>query len=137
MNDTTEPNWERKTIEKLAYSALDEQRKTRRWGIFFKILTFLYLLFVALAAFGLFRHGSGVGIGKHTAVVELRGVISSDSEASADRVNDSLRAAFKDANTRDIIGFNMESVIEHFKDVQNQPYYVTLQKELAKKKKAK
>ena len=51
MNDTTEPNWERKTIEKLAYSALDEQRKTRRWGIFFKILTFLYLLFVALAVF--------------------------------------------------------------------------------------
>ncbi|MEO6021922.1 MAG: S49 family peptidase, partial [Burkholderiales bacterium] len=103
MNDTTEPNWERKTIEKLAYSALDEQRKTRRWGIFFKILTFLYLLFVALAAFGLFRHGSGVGIGKHTAVVELRGVISSDSEASADRVNDSLRAAFKDANTLGVV----------------------------------
>ena len=102
MNDTTEPNWERKTIEKLAYSALDEQRKTRRWGIFFKILTFLYLLFVALAAMGLLRHGA-VTTGKHTAVVELHGVISSDSEASADRVNDSLRAAFKDANTQGVV----------------------------------
>ena len=37
-------NWERKTLEKLAFSALQEQRRARHWGIFFKLLTFLYLL---------------------------------------------------------------------------------------------
>ena len=37
------PDWERKTLEKLVYSALDEQKSRRRWGIFFKILGFAYL----------------------------------------------------------------------------------------------
>jgi protease IV len=37
-------NWERQIIEKLARSALDEQRKSRNWGIFFKTLTSIYLL---------------------------------------------------------------------------------------------
>jgi protease IV len=31
-------DWERKVIEKLATSALSEQRRARRWGIFFKLL---------------------------------------------------------------------------------------------------
>ena len=63
MTDTTEPNWERKTIEKLAYSALEEQKRTRRWGIFFKILTFLYLLFVLFAALGWLRQGAAMTAG--------------------------------------------------------------------------
>ena len=32
------PQWERKTLEKLLFSALKEQRRKRRWGIFFKFL---------------------------------------------------------------------------------------------------
>jgi protease-4 len=47
----TELNWERKTIEKLALSALQEQKRTRYWSTFFKVLTFIYLftlLFIAM-----------------------------------------------------------------------------------------
>ena len=33
-------NWERGVLEKLAMSALQEQRRARHWGIFFKVLTF-------------------------------------------------------------------------------------------------
>ena len=33
--------WEQRTLEKLAFSSVTEQRRTRRWGIFFKSLTFL------------------------------------------------------------------------------------------------
>ena len=86
MNDTTEPNWERKAIEKLAYSALDEQRRSRRWGIFFKILTFLYLTFVLVAAMGWLRNGAGVATARHTAVIDIRGVIADTAEASAERL---------------------------------------------------
>ena len=39
-NDT---QWQRNTIEKLATSALSEQKSARRWGVLFKILTFGYL----------------------------------------------------------------------------------------------
>ncbi len=28
------PDWERKTLEKLAFAAVDEQRRSRRWGCF-------------------------------------------------------------------------------------------------------
>ena len=45
-------NWERQVIEKLARSALDEQRKSRNWGIFFKTLTFIYLFALLFIAFG-------------------------------------------------------------------------------------
>ena len=45
------PDWERKTLEKLVYSALDEQKSRRRWGIFFKILGFAYLTAVLATKF--------------------------------------------------------------------------------------
>ncbi len=103
MNETTDPNWERKTIEKLAYSALEEQKRTRRWGIFFKLLTFAYLIFVLVAAMGWLRHGAGVATGQHTALIDVRGVIADGAEASADRIIDGLRAAFKDSKTQGVV----------------------------------
>ncbi len=103
MTDTTESNWERKTIEKLAYAALEEQKKTRRWGIFFKILTFLYLLFVLFAALGWWRHGGSASSANHTALIDVRGVIADGSEASAERIVDGLRAAFEDTKTKGVV----------------------------------
>jgi protease IV len=103
MNETTDPNWERKTIEKLAYSALEEQKRTRRWGIFFKLLTFAYLIFVLVAAMGWLRHGAGVAAAQHTALIDVRGVIADGAEASADRIIDGLRAAFKDSKTQGVV----------------------------------
>ncbi len=35
-------------IEKLVMSLQSEQRKSRRWGIFFKLLTFIYLFAILL-----------------------------------------------------------------------------------------
>ena len=42
-------------------------------------------------------------IGQHTALVELHGVIASDSEASADKITSGLQAAFKDRDTKGVI----------------------------------
>lgn len=95
--------WERQVIEKLAFAALQEQRRARRWGIFFKALTFVYLSVLLFSFLGWFQRGAAMATGKHTALVELRGVISEDSEASADRIIEGLRAAFKDTNTQGVI----------------------------------
>jgi protease IV len=103
MTETTDPNWERKTIEKLAYSALEEQKRTRRWGIFFKCLTFLYLLFVLFAALGWLGHSSGGSSAEHTAVVDVRGVIADGNEASAERIVAGLRLAFEDTKTKGVV----------------------------------
>src|SRR6185437_4177607 len=95
--------WEKSVLEKLALSSVQEQRRTRRWGIFFKLLTFIYLfvfMFFGLGWFG----GNEISISdKHTALVELRGVISPDSVSSADNVNAGLQHAFKDEKTRGVI----------------------------------
>ncbi|MEW6120793.1 MAG: S49 family peptidase [Pseudomonadota bacterium] len=97
-----EPNWERQVLEKLAMSAIQEQRRTRHWGILFKTLGFLYLFIVLFLAAGWFG-GDGVAIPKeHTALVDLQGVIASD-QASADAVIGSLQGAFEDNKTKGVI----------------------------------
>ena len=95
-------NWERGVLEKLAMSAIKEQRRTRRWGIFFKVLTFGYLAIVLALAMGWMGKAETVS-GKHTALVDLSGVIASGSAASADNIISSLRDAFKDKNTQGVI----------------------------------
>jgi protease-4 len=99
QNDT--PNWERQTLEKVAMAAIVEQRKTRQWGIFFKVLTFLYLFIVLFAFMGWMGGGDKV-LGKHTALIDLQGVISSD-EASADLIMSGLQSAFEDKHTQGVI----------------------------------
>ncbi|MGA8862656.1 MAG: S49 family peptidase [Gallionella sp.] len=97
-------NWERGVLEKLAYSSLQEQRRARHWGIFFKTLTlgFMFiLLFLWMGWIG--KSDVELGKGKHTALVDLQGVIAADSMASADNIIPSLQDAFKDKNTKGVI----------------------------------
>ena len=90
----------------IARELLHEQRRARRWGIFFKSLLALYL-FAFLAVYLADRwqtEAAGLGMGaKHTAVVDIDGVLSSDSQASADNIIAGLRAAFKNKNTAGVI----------------------------------
>jgi protease-4 len=94
-------NWERGVLEKLALEALREQRRARRWGIFFKALTFAYLTFLLILLLDL-RQGDAFA-GKHTALVDIAGVIDAKGGASADNVNSALLRAFKDKNTQGVI----------------------------------
>ncbi|MBA3023644.1 MAG: S49 family peptidase [Gammaproteobacteria bacterium] len=97
-------NWERNVLEKLAMSAIQEQRRTRRWGIFFKLLTFAYLFFLfALVMDIVGDNGDGLAGGKHTALIEVRGVIAADSMANADNLIGSLQDAYQDKRTAGII----------------------------------
>ncbi|MGB8857378.1 MAG: S49 family peptidase [Burkholderiales bacterium] len=101
---TNGSSWERAVLEKLAMSAVNEQRKSRNWGILFKSLGFLYLFILLFAIIGVMRGGSEKAItGKHTAIVELKGVIAPESGASAGRVIEGLQHAFKDKNAQGVI----------------------------------
>jgi protease-4 len=102
MSEPQEPNWERSVLEKLALSALQEQRRSRHWSILFKTLGFLYLFILLFLAAGWFG-GDGVAIPKeHTALIDLQGVIASD-DASADSIIASLQGAFEDKKTKGVI----------------------------------
>lgn len=93
-----------KLLEKTLLAGVQEQRRSRRWGIFFKFLTFIYLfgalvLFTPLMDFdkGASRKDS------HTALIEIKGMIADNEPASADNIVGSLRAAFGDAKTKGVI----------------------------------
>jgi protease-4 len=102
MSEQQDPNWERSVLEKLALSAIQEQRRSRHWSILFKTLGFLYLFIVLFMVSGWFR-SDGVSLPKaHTALVDLQGVISAD-KTSADSVISSLQGAFEDKKTRGVI----------------------------------
>jgi len=95
--------WERELVTRLASAALKEQRRARLWGIFFKLLTFAYITFVLLLAVDWKGRAELAGGKKHTAMVELSGLIAPGSDASAEKIIAALQAAFKDRNTQGVI----------------------------------
>ncbi|WP_107785977.1 S49 family peptidase [Nitrosomonas ureae] len=101
--DLKKGDWERDLLEDLALASLNEQRRARRWGIFFKLVTFLYLFILLFFALGWIDDGKVRLADKHTAVIDLRGTITTESMNSADKINSSLRSAFQDRNTKGVI----------------------------------
>ncbi|MGH8756749.1 MAG: S49 family peptidase [Burkholderiales bacterium] len=102
-NNTTDSNWERQVIEKLAFSALQEQRRARHWSIFFKLLLFIWLFGLLLLTIGWIGKKEAPLTGKHTALVELDGIIAPGTEASAENITSGLQLAFKDKDTLGVI----------------------------------
>lgn len=98
-----DPAWQRALIARLAEGSLTEQRRARRWGIFFKLMGFAYL-FVLL---GLMLKDVGVDDGlvkePHTALVTLDGPIMEGAPGGADTVIKGLRKAFKDKHAKGIV----------------------------------
>jgi protease-4 len=95
--------WERKVLEKVALEGINEQRRTRRWGIFFKLLAFTYL-FIVLAVALEWGVGDKHGEGKtHTALINLVGVIQAKGDANAEDINSALQAAFDDKGTAGVV----------------------------------
>lgn len=97
-----------KILEKAVLASVEEQRRTRRWGIFFKILTFLYILFV-LVALGKSCSLSGADDGtitseNHLGVVNIVGTIDSSSQGvnSTDTIK-SLKKAFEAKSAKAVV----------------------------------
>ncbi len=97
-----EKEW--KLIEKLLGQAQEEHRKSRRWGIFFKFLTFAYL-FVLLGLMMTGRTSSNLSpvTEEHVAVVAVNGVIAPDQDASADLIVTGLTRAFEAENSKAVL----------------------------------
>jgi protease-4 len=97
------PKWQEDIVNRLAFAALNEQRRSRRWNIFFKTLFIAYLFLVFFALYLPEETGKGITVGKHTALVEFSGMIAANAEANADTLVGGLRAAFEDNNTAGVI----------------------------------
>ncbi|HEC11788.1 MAG TPA: S49 family peptidase [Acidiferrobacteraceae bacterium] len=87
------PSWERDVLEKLALEQFKEQRISRRWNVGFKLFFAIYLVVLFVVAMG---DGVGSISGKHTALVDIEGVIGPGMDVDADRIVAGLRAAFEE-----------------------------------------
>lgn len=98
-----EGGWEQALVNRVVLDHLAEQRRGRRWGVFFKLLTFAYLIALLVV---LWPDDLAVNVSPdeaHTALVEVKGIIAPETNAGADRIVTALRKAYEDANTKGII----------------------------------
>ena len=97
-------NWERQALERIASAGLVEQRRSRRWGIFFKTLGVLYfsLFLIGLFAIDWADYGAS-STQPHTAMVRLDGIIADGQSASAEQINQALRDAFANVFAKAVI----------------------------------
>ncbi|MCP5142980.1 MAG: S49 family peptidase [Chromatiales bacterium] len=98
-----DPHWERDLLNRIAFASINEQRRARRWNVFFKLLLAIYLFsFLAIYL------NAEIDTGKlseepHTAMVDVFGVISAETDANAETIIEGLRDAFEDENTKAVI----------------------------------
>ncbi|OYV00423.1 MAG: S49 family peptidase [Burkholderiales bacterium PBB5] len=90
------------TLESLAGELLRERRIERRWRMGFRLAWLGVFLVLAWGAFSQRNHHS-TPTGPHTALVELRGEIATDTEASAEQLVAGLRSAFEDAGAQAVV----------------------------------
>jgi protease-4 len=94
-------------LEKAILASVEEQRRARRWGIFFKCLTFAYILFV-LVLMGKSCSTSTTDptatTSSHIAVVDIIGTIAADKQSvnSADTVK-ALKKAFESKQSQAVV----------------------------------
>jgi len=98
-----EQQWERSVLEKVALASVVEQRRTRRWSIFFKLLFLAYIVVISGVAMSPMTDGVKMSAGPHTAVIDVKGIIVSGGEADAETIIGSLQKAVKNPNTKGII----------------------------------
>ena len=116
MNDDSQPqgtsprparedtSWARDALRDVALEGVRERRRARRWGIFFKLLFFGYLVALLLISPALDLGGVAETVtGPHTAIVDIEGTIASDAEASAETIIKGLRAAFEAEGVRGVV----------------------------------
>ena len=99
---TGKPGWERETLEKLAFAALNEQTATRRWTTFVRLSWLAFFVFLVWAA--MYRGAAHTDkASAHTAVVEIKGEIASGADASAEFVVAAMRSAFEDDGSQAVV----------------------------------
>lgn len=90
-------------VSSIAQESLKEQKRARRWGIFFKLFACIYVVLILV---GISQQGTGDGYSateEHTAIVYLDGVIAADQPANANDLARALRSAFENEYSKAVI----------------------------------
>ena len=96
-------HWERALINRMAQEFLRDQRRGRFWSSLFKILVLLYLIGLLVAIHSQDLLSGLEPVKDHTALVEVKGIISPETQASADKLITALREAFEADHAKGVI----------------------------------
>lgn len=99
----TDTNLEQQALRDLLTESIKEQRRRRRWGIFFKLFWIAVIAAVVISFVGSGDKHKTLLAEPHTALIKIDGPIMPDTEANADNIVTSLRQAFKSKGTKGII----------------------------------
>ena len=89
-------------FDELARAYLAQQKRDARWRWFWRLMWVGVAAFVIMATWDTVP-SSHTPVSPHTALVEVRGEISAESEASADNLMTALRSAFEDAGAQAVV----------------------------------
>lgn len=94
-------------LEKAVLASVEEQRRARRWGIFFKFLTFAYILFILVLmakSCSTSTTDPTATTSSHIAVVDIIGTIAADKQSvnSTDTVK-ALKKAFENKQSKAVV----------------------------------
>ena len=90
------------SLERAVQELILDRRRERRWKLISRLVWVgLFIIFVVMSMPPR-QHVASVD-GPHTALVEIRGEISSDTEASAERLVGALKNAFEDHGSRAVV----------------------------------
>jgi len=103
MPSPTDPEWERALINRMAAEFLRNQRRSRRWGVIFRVGILAYLLLLLVIYFANGFSDSLSTTKEHTALIDVDGLIASDTDASAERLNAALDKAFETDQAQAVI----------------------------------
>jgi protease-4 len=89
-------------VEQMVREFVQERRSERRWRNFWRLA---WLVAFLAAAYVLFSQGqkAGAPATPHTALIEVRGEIAADTEASAENLIGALKSAFEDKGAQAIV----------------------------------
>lgn len=102
FDNIADRNSERGALERLLMAHLLEQRRGRRWNVFFRALGFVFLFIVLFMVLN-FEGEDFVSSGPHTALVELQGEIGGEDGLSADALIGALGSAFEGKHTKAVV----------------------------------
>ena len=89
-------------LEQFARDYLKDRRSERRWRLFSRLAWVLLLIAVAFMVMAS-RGKATAPIGPHTALIEVRGEIAADAEASAENLLPGLKQAFEDVGAQAVV----------------------------------
>jgi len=102
-NNNESPQWQQKALQDVLMEGLKEQRRGRRWRIFFRFTWLILIIFFFLMVFTSHSNDYYKRNNPHVALIKIHGSIMPMTANSAEYINKALEKAFSNAEVKGVI----------------------------------